>query len=81
MVKELEDLRHQNKTSVELNNKKVLLVVGLLRLENDIRNMPENEVKTKKLDPLKNTVREIIDNIQLLEDMPDLETEEEAAQK
>ena len=47
VVKELNDLRHQSKTSVELNNKKALLVVGLLRLENDRRNMYESEVKNR----------------------------------
>ena len=81
--KELKNFRHQSKTSVELNNKKALLVVGLLRLENYIRNMSESEVKNKKLDLLKNTVRKIIDAIlQLLDaDIPPLETEEEAEKR
>ena len=58
-----------------------LLVIGWSRLENDTKNMPENEVKNKGLDLLKNIVRKIIDANQLLDDMPTLETEEEAAQR
>ena len=81
VAKQLEDLKHQDKTSVEHNNEMALLVVGLTRLEKDIRNIPENEVKNKKLDLLTNTVTEIIHNIQSLENMPDLETEEEATQR
>ena len=66
---------------MKYNNKKALLVAGLTRLENDIKNMPENEVKNKKLDLLKSIVRKIVDAIQILDDMPPLETEREAAER
>ena len=69
-VKQLKDLRRQDKTSVKYNNKKALLVVGLIRLENDIKNMPESEVKNKKIDLLKSIVRKIVNDIQILDDMP-----------
>ena len=58
-----------------------LLVNGWSRLENDTKNMPENEVKNKGLDLLKNIVRKIIDANQLLDDMLTLETEEDAAER
>ena len=44
-------------------------------MENDIENMPENEVKNKKLDLLKSIVRKIVDAIQKLE------SEEEAEKR
>ena len=44
-------------------------------MENDIKNMPENEVKNKKLDLLKSIVRKIVDAIQKLE------SEEEAEKR
>ena len=50
------------------------------RLENDINNMSENEVENKKLDYLKNLVRAIVDAGEKY-DMPDLESEEEAAKR
>ena len=43
--------------------------------------MPENEVKNKKFDLLKNIVRKIVDAIQISDDMPSLETEKEAAER
>ena len=66
---------------MKYNNKKALLVAGLIRLENDIKNMPENEVKNNKLDLLKSIVRKIVDAIKILDDMPPLETEREAAER
>ena len=50
------------------------------RLENDINNMSENEVENKKLDYLKNLVRAIVDAGEKY-DIPDLESEEEAAKR
>ena len=40
------------------------LNIGLERLENDIKNMFENDVKNKKLDYLKDLVRSIVDTSQ-----------------
>ena len=43
--------------------------------------MPENELKIKGLDLLKNIVRKIVDANQILDDMPPLETEEKAEKR
>ena len=75
IVKQLKDLRRQDKTSVEYNNKKALLVVGLTWLENNLKTMPENEVENKKLDLLRNIVGKIVDAFQKLE------SEEEAEKR
>ena len=56
IVKKLKDLRRQNKISAEYNNKMILLTAGLIRLENVIKNMPEDEVKNKGLDLLKDII-------------------------
>ena len=39
IVEQLKDLRRQNKTSVEYNNKMALLIAGLIRLENVIKHV------------------------------------------
>ena len=75
IVKQLKDLRRQDNKLTEYNNKKALLVVGLLRLENHTKNMSEDEVKNKKLGLLKNIVRKIVDALQILE------SEEEAEKR
>ena len=80
-MKQLKDLRRQNKTSAEYNNKMALLIAGLVRLENVIKNMPVDEVKNKELDLLKDIVRTIVDANQISGDMPPLETEKEAAER
>ena len=46
-------------------------------LQNDIKNMSENEVKNKKLDLLAGLIEKIIDNNEQL-NMPEVETEESA---
>ena len=81
ILKQLKDLRRQNKTSAAYNYKMTLLIAGLIRLENVIKNMPEDEVKNKGLDLLKNIVRKVVDVNQILDDMPPLETEEEAEKR
>ena len=43
--------------------------------------MSEDEVENKKLDYLRDLVTKIVDASQKLDDMPDLESEESAAQK
>ena len=75
IVKQLKDLRRQDNKLTEYNNKKALVVVGLLRLENHTKNMSEDEVKNKKLGLLKNIVRKIVDALQILE------SEEEAEKR
>ena len=46
------------------------LKAGLIRLENVIKNMPEDEVKNKGLDLLKDIVRKLFNANQILDDMP-----------
>ena len=43
--------------------------------------MPENDVKNKKLDYLKDLVKTIVNTSQKLNDMPLLETEEQAEKR
>ena len=57
------------------------LIIGLRKLDREIKNMSQDEVKNKRLDYLKDLVRKIVDANQILDDMPELETEEKAAQK
>ena len=57
------------------------LNIGLEKLENDIKNMSQNEVENKKLGYLKDLIKTIVDTSQKLDDMPPLESEEEAAQR
>ena len=58
-----------------------ILIIGLRKLDSDIKNMSEDEVENKRLDYLKDLVRKIVDANQELDDMPDLETEDSAAQR
>ena len=59
----------------------VRLIIGLNKLHSDIRNMSEDEVENRRLDYLKDLVRKIVNANQQLDDIPDLETEESAAQR
>ena len=59
----------------------VRLIIGLNKLHSDIRNMSEDEVENRRLDYLKALVRKIVNANQQLDDIPDLETEESAAQR
>ena len=56
----------------------VHLIIGLRKLEEDITNISKDEVENKKLNYLKDLVRKIVDANQKLDDMPDLQSEEEA---
>ena len=56
----------------------VHLIIGLRKLEEDITNISEDEVENKTLNYLKDLVRKIVDANQKLDDMPDLQSEEEA---
>ena len=76
IINKLKDYQQNPET---LQGYKVLLtrlIIGLERLENDINDMSENDVKSKQLDYLKDLVRKIVDANQKLDDMPDLEPEE-----
>ena len=61
IVKQLKNHRRQNKTSAEYNNKMTLLIAGLIRLENVIKNMPDDDIRSKGLDLLKDIVRKVFD--------------------
>ena len=54
------------------------LILGLKKLDRDIKNMSEDEVENRRLSYLKDLVGKIVDADQKLDDMPDLETEESA---
>ena len=58
-----------------------ILIIGLRKLDSDIKNMSEDEVENKRLDYLKDLVRKVVDANQELDDMPDLKTEDSAAQR
>ena len=80
-LNQLKDYRKNSKTFQRYNNLMVHLIIGLRKLEKDIRNMSEDEVENKILNYLKDLVRKIVDVNQKLDDMTPLETEEEAAQR
>ena len=64
------------------NNLLNRLNIGLQRLKDDIKNMSKDKVEEKKhLNHLKDLVGNIIDTKQKLNDMPPLETEEEAEKR
>ena len=59
----------------------VHLIIGLRKLDRDILNMSKDEVKNRRLNYFKHLIRKIVDANKKLDDMPDLETEESAAQR
>ena len=59
----------------------VHLIIGLRKLENDIRNMSEDEGENKRLSYLRDLVRKIVDANQKLDDMTPLKTEKSATEK
>ena len=80
-LNQLKDYRKNSKKFQRYNNLMVHLIIGLRKLEKDIRNMSEDEVENKILNYLKDLVRKIVDANQKLDDMTLLETEKEAAQR
>ena len=81
IINKLKDYRKNPKTQNKYHMFMINLVFGLNKLDNDIRNMSEDEVRNKRVDYLKYLVRKIVDVNQELDDMPDLETEEFVAQR
>ena len=55
------------------------LTIGLKRLENDMDNMSENDVENKRLDYLRELIKNIVYINEKLDDMSPLESEEEEA--
>ena len=77
----LKNYRNNPKTFQIFNDFIDRLNIGLKRLENDIKNMSEDEVGNKTLNYLRDVVRTIVDGTQKLDDMPDLESEESATER
>ena len=78
IINKLKNYRNNPEAFRRYNNFMVRLVIGLKRLENDIKNMSENEVENKRLDYLRDLIKNIVDVNQKLDDMPSLE---DAAQR
>ena len=76
ILNKLKDYRKDPKTFQKYKNLMVHLIIGLRKLEKDIRNMSEDEVENKRLSYLNNLVRTIIDTNQKLD-----ENSEEKAEK
>ena len=81
IINKLKDYRKKPETNQKYNNLMAHLIIGLRRLDGDIKNMSEDEVENKRLDYLRDFVRKIVDANLELDNMPDLETEEAAAQR
>ena len=77
----LKNYRNNPKTFQIFNDFIDRLNIGLKRLENDIKNISEDEVGNKTLNYLRDVVRTIVDGTQKLDDMPDLESEESATER
>ena len=79
LKKLFEFLKH--KKGALYNKTKITLIKSRLRdLKNDIKNMSENEVKSRNLDLLAGLVEKILDTNKPL-NMPELETEESAEKR
>ena len=81
IMNKLKKYKEDPKKRQMYNNLITRLNVGLQMLENDIKNMSEDEVENKKLGYLKGLVRKIVDANQKLDDMQPLESEKDAAQR
>ena len=82
IINTLKDYRKDRKTFQKYNNLMVHLIIGLRKLDRDIKNMSEDDVENRRLNYLKDLAfRKIVDANQKLDDVPDLETEESAAQR
>ena len=60
--------------------KMTLTEAGLEKLKNEMRNMSENEIRNKRLDVLANFIEEVLVGDRM-NDIPPLESEEDAAQR
>ena len=81
IINQLNNCRENPETQQEYNNLMVHLIIGLRKLDSGIRNLFKKDVKNKRLDYLKDLVRSIVDANQNLDDMPPLESEEDAAER
>ena len=81
IINALRDYRKDPETLQKYNNLMVLLIIRLRKLDSDIKNMSKDEVENRRLNYLKDLVKKIVDANQKLDDMPPLETEEEAEKR
>ena len=81
IINKLKDYKKSPETLQKYNSLMVHLIIGLRKLDSDMKNMCEDEAENKKLDYLRDLVRNIVDSNQELDDMPQLESEESAAQR
>ena len=72
-------IKNQCKISAK-NTKMSLIESGLEKLKNDMKNMSENEIRNKTLHLLTNFIEEVLIGDRM-NDKPDLESEESAAQR
>ena len=78
-----EQFRYRVKNQSKISAKKIkmtLIEAGLEKLKSYMRNMTENEIKNKKLDVLPNFIEEVLIGDRM-NDMPPLESEEDAVQR
>ena len=76
IINTLKGYRKDPKTRQKYNNLMTTLIIGLRKLDGDVRNMSEDEVENRRLNYLNDLVRTIIDKNQKLDE----KSEEEAAQ-
>ena len=79
----LTDMLEQLKHLIKNQSKKIkmsLIEADLEKLKKDMKNMSENEIRNKRLNLLVNFIEEVLIGDRM-NDMPDLETEEYAAQR
>ena len=79
----LTDMLEQLKHLIKNQSKKIkmsLIEADLEKLKKDMKNMSENEIRNKRLNLLANFIEEVLIGDRM-NDMPDLETEEYAAQR
>ena len=81
IINQLKNYRKNPETRQDYNSLMVHLIIGLRELDSDITNMSKNEVKNKRLDYLKDSLRSIVDANQNLDDMLPLQSEEDAAER
>ena len=61
IINTLKDYRKDPKTRQKYNNLMTILIIGLKKLEKDIRNTSEDEVENRRLNYFKDLVRTIFD--------------------
>ena len=81
IINTLKDYRKDPNTRQKYINLMTHLIIGLGKLDTDIKNMSKDEVENRRLNYLKDLVRKIVDANQKLNDMPDLKSEKSATER